>query len=99
MSRYTIAPVRFGTVEWAAARPLDMPSLTRVQTEIVKFIHRYQSRWGSTPLYSEIGRACRLASDSAVAYQIARLVGLGVLHKPPRRHRAIVLKIVPVGPT
>lgn len=96
MPRFAVAPVQQGTANWAAARTVVPPPLTPVQVAIIKFVHWYQQMWGATPLYREIGQACGLASDSAVAYQIRRLVTLGLVRKPARLHRAMHLTVVPV---
>lgn len=96
MNRFALALVRDGGADWAEAATVAPPRLSPVQAKILKFVHHYQQLWGSTPLYCEIGKACGLRSDSAVGYQIQCLVRLGVLRKPPRLHRAVILKVVPV---
>ncbi len=96
MPVFAIAPVQQGVVDWAQARTLPPLSLTKVQLKILKFIHWYQQMWGATPIYREIGAACGLGSDSAVAYQVRRMRELGALRKPSRLHRAILLNVIPV---
>jgi repressor LexA len=96
MNRFALAPVQDGGADWARAATVVPPRLTPTQAEILAFVHRYQRMWGATPMYREIGKACGLRSDSSVAYQIQRLVQLGMLRKPPRLHRAVVLAVVPV---
>jgi SOS-response transcriptional repressor LexA len=96
MNHFAIAPVHLGAVDWVSSQPVVLPQLTPVQIRIVAFIHRYQQMWGASPLYREIGQGCGLGSESAVAYQIARLVAAGVLRKPARLHRALRLTMVPV---
>lgn len=93
---YTITAVTPQGADWGRARPVRQIQLTAVQRRIYDFIHGYQQMWDSSPLYREIAQACGLRSDSAVGYQIARLVELGVMRKPPRLVRAIRLTAVPV---
>lgn len=97
MNYFAIAPVQAGIADWAQARTMLPPQLTPVQIRIIAFIHHYQQMWGESPLYREIGRNCGLRSESAVAYQIRRLVELGMLLKPARLVRAIRLAIVPAA--
>jgi SOS-response transcriptional repressor LexA len=94
MSMFMIAPVKEGSADWA--RPRLLPPLKPIQIKILSFVHRYQQMWGTTPLYREIGHACGLQSDSAVAYQVRRLQLLGAVRKPPRLHRAMHLTVIPV---
>jgi SOS-response transcriptional repressor LexA len=96
MPHFTIAPIRDGGADWNRARPVPRPALTQVQLKILAFIHWYQQMWAATPIYREIARACGLGSDSAVAYQVRRLVQLGVVRKPARLHRAVLLNLIPV---
>ena len=97
MNHFAIAPVHLGAADWVSSQPVALPQLTPVQIRIVSFIHRYQQMWGASPLYREIGEGCGLGSESAVGYQIARLVAAGVLRKPARLHRALRLTMVPVA--
>lgn len=99
MNRFAIAPVDAAGAAWDQSQPVDRDMLTPVQIRIITFIHEYQEMWGESPLYREIGRACGLRSDSAVCYQIGRLVAQGVLRKPARLVRAMYLTIVPVKVT
>jgi hypothetical protein len=96
MPGFTIAPMRQGIADWDQARPVPLPPLTPVQLKVIVYVHRYQQLWGATPLYREIGQACGLRSDSAVAYQVGRLVQLGAARKPARLHRVILLNLIPV---
>jgi hypothetical protein len=96
MNRFAIAPVDAAGAVWDKSQPVDRNMLTPVQIRIILFIRDYQDLWGESPLYREIGRACGLRSDSAVGYQIGRLVVLGVLRKPARLVRAMHLMVVPV---
>jgi SOS-response transcriptional repressor LexA len=97
MPVFTIAPVQQGVADWARARSLPSLPLTQVQLKILKFIYWYQRMWGATPIYREIGAACGLGSESAVAYQVRRLRELGAVRKPSRLHRAILLDVIPVA--
>lgn len=99
MNRFAIAPVDAAGAVWDQSRPVDRNALTPVQVRIITFIHEYQEMWGQSPLYREIGRACGLNSQSAVCYQIGRLVALGVLRKPARLVRAMHLTMIPVKVT
>lgn len=98
MSQYLLAPIRAGDhpcAAWEAATPSAPVTLSARQRTILAFIEDYQQMWGETPLYREIG-AATLLSVTAVQYQIARLVELGWLRKPPKLVRAIRLTAVPV---
>lgn len=97
MNRFAIAPVCAGTADWAQSRLVLPPALTPIQIRIITFIHRYQQMWGQSPLYREIGRDCGLRSESAVAYQIRRLVQLGMMRKPARLVRALYLTVIPAS--
>lgn len=99
MNRFAIAPVDAAGAVWDQSRSVDRNGLTPVQIRIITFIHEYQQMWGRSPLYREIGRGCGLRSESAVGYQISRLVTLGVLRKPARLVRAMHLTIIPVKVT
>jgi SOS-response transcriptional repressor LexA len=96
MISYTIAAVTPHGADWERGRTLQPVALTPVQQRICDFVRSYQQMWGDTPLYREIAQACGLSSDSSVRYQIRRLVKLGLMHKPPRRVRAILVHAVPV---
>jgi len=96
MNRFAIAPVGAAGAVWDKSRPVDRTALTPVQIRIVTFVHEYQEMWGESPLYREIARACGLRSESAVCYQIGRLVALGVIRKPARLVRAMHLTVIPV---
>jgi SOS-response transcriptional repressor LexA len=96
MISYTIAAVTPHGADWEQARSVQPVVLTPVQQRICAFVRSYQQMWGDTPLYREIAQACGLSSDSSVQYQIRRLVKLGLMYKPPRLMRAILLHAVPV---
>jgi len=93
---FTIAAVTPQGADWERARTVQPVALSPVQQRIYDFVRDYQQMWGDTPLYREIAQACGLSCDSAVAYQIGRLVRLGMIRKPPRLVRAIRLSAVPV---
>lgn len=96
MHSYAIAAVTADGADWGSARALRSVALTPVQRRIYDFIRDYQQLWGASPLYREIAHGCGLRSDSAVQYQISRLVRLGLMRKPPRLVRVIVLTAVPL---
>jgi hypothetical protein len=84
--------------DWACSKLTATIALSAVQRRIYDFIGHYQRLWGETPLYREIRDACGLKSDSSVQYQIRKLVKIGLMRKPQRRVRAIILIAVPVSP-
>lgn len=93
MFRYILAPVshEIGQAQWEHAQALWPIPLTDRQRRIYDFIAYYQRLWGETPLYREIAAACGLRNTSTVQYQIGQLQQLGLLRKPPRLRRAILL--------
>jgi SOS-response transcriptional repressor LexA len=96
MTSYTLAAVTSRGADWERGHSVCPVALTPVQRRICTYVRGYQRMWGDTPLYREIAQACGLSSVSAVQYQIRRLVGLGLMRKPPRLVRAILVEAVPV---
>lgn len=82
----------FPRADWASAQPIEPVALTAVQRRIYEYISGYQRLWDETPLYREIAHCCGMRSTSGVQHQLMRLVGLGLVGKPPRRVRAISLR-------
>jgi hypothetical protein len=90
-------PWSHSRADWACSQAIWPIPLTAMQRRIYDFVRYYQRMWGESPLYREIREACGLKSDSSVQYQIRQLVGVGLIRKPARRVRAIILTAVPVA--
>jgi SOS-response transcriptional repressor LexA len=96
---FMLAPVKWpGGPDWEQSQPVGPVQLTDIQRRIYDYVRWYQMMWGASPLYREIAEACGLKGDSAVQYQIQKLVKLGLMYKPPGLVRAIRLTGVPVKP-
>lgn len=64
--------------------------LSRIQLSILLFIATYQSRYGTSPSASEIGRAHRVWAQSA-GEQVRKLTALGYIQHAPGAFRSLTL--------
>lgn len=96
MSEFELARVESGRASWLGPRQGELIEPVRVtprQWAILKFIAAYQREEGMSPTLDEIAGAVWLANRGAAGYQVNQLVAKGLISRPARSKRALVLNV------